>query len=106
VTNYHTIVEDDARVTYDSMVQAGVKIGENAVVGAKAIVQSDVPAHHIAVGTPARSVKIKPGWKDVATPLEDANVDRRAERELPSSVPDNIEVFDEFKRDLPSPDGE
>ena len=33
VRNYHTIVEDDARVTYDAMVRAGCRIGENAVVG-------------------------------------------------------------------------
>ena len=103
VRNYHTIVEDDVRVTYDAMVRAGCQIGENSIVGARAVVQGDVPAHHIAVGTPAKSVKIKPGWEDVAEPLDDANPNRQEERRLDDAVPDGIEVFDEFQRDLEPP---
>jgi len=103
VANYHTIIEDDARVTYDAMVKAGVKVGENAVVGAKSIVQRDVPAHHVAVGTPAKSVKVKPGWEDVAEPLEDANVDRTDERRIEYELDDDLDVFDEFQRDLQPP---
>ncbi|MFC4406673.1 acyltransferase [Haloarchaeobius iranensis] len=100
VSNFHTIVDDDARVTYDSMVRAGCRVGENAVVGAKSIVASDVPDHHVAVGQPAKSVRVKPGWEDVATPLEDANVDRRDERELEYELPEDLDTFDEFGRDL------
>jgi len=103
VANYHTIIEDDARVTYDAMVKAGVKVGENAVVGAKSIVQRDVPAHHVAVGTPAKSVKVKPGWEDVAEPLEDANVNRKEERRIEYDLDDDLDVFDEFQRDLQPP---
>ncbi len=102
VRNYHTQIEDDVRLTYDSMVRAGNKVGENAIVGARAIVQHDVPAHHIAVGMPAQSVKIKPGWEDDATSLEDAGVNRQAERRLEYDLPENLEVFDEFQRDLQS----
>ena len=104
VTNFHTIVEDDARVTYDAMVRAGCRIGENAVVGARAVVQRDVPAHHIAVGMPAKSVKIKPGWESVATSLDADVPDGRDERRLDDSLPDDIDVFDEFQRDLTPPD--
>jgi len=100
VTNFHTIVEDDVRLTYDAMVRAGVKLGENCVVGAKSNVQADVPAHHIAVGSPAESVKIKPGWEDVAVPLEEGGRDRRDERRIEYDLPDNLDVFDEFGRDL------
>ena len=103
VRNYHTVVEDDVRLTYDSMVRAGCKVGENALVGARAIVQTDIPAHHIAVGMPAKSIKIKPGWEDVAVPLEEAGVTRQAERELPYELGDDFEVFDEFQRDLRPP---
>ncbi|WP_435347786.1 acyltransferase [Haloarchaeobius sp. HRN-SO-5] len=103
VRNFHTIVEDDARVTYDSMVRAGCRIGENAIVGAKSIVGADVPAHHVAVGQPARSVRIKPGWEDVAVPLDEAGVDRRDEREIAYELPDDFEQFDEFGRDLSPP---
>ena len=99
VTNFHTIVADDARVTYDAMVRAGCKIGENAIVGARAVVQNDVPAHHIAVGTPAKSVKIKPGWEDEAVPVADGGANRQDERRIESTLPDDLDVFDEFKRE-------
>ncbi|WP_158055506.1 acyltransferase [Halorussus halophilus] len=103
VTNFHTVVEDDVRLTYDSMVKAGVRVGENAVVGAKSIVQKDVPAHHIVAGTPAKSLKIKPGWEAVAEPIEDAGENRKDERKIEDHVPDDLDVFDEFQRDLNPP---
>jgi acetyltransferase-like isoleucine patch superfamily enzyme len=104
VTNYRTVVDDDVRLGYDTMLDAGVRVGENAMVGASSIVRGDVPAHHIAVGSPAKTVKVKPGWEPVANhpgPLPD----NREERRLPSEVPDDIREFDEFGRDL-SPPGE
>ncbi|RZH68322.1 acyltransferase [Natrinema altunense] len=103
VRNYHTIVEDDVRLTYDAMVRAGCKVGENAIVGARGIVQHDIPAHHIAIGMPATSVKIKPGWEDVATPIDDAGTNRQDERHLAYDLPADLEVFDEFQRDLNQP---
>jgi len=104
VTNYHTVIEDDVRITYDSMVRAGVRVGENSILAAKSVAGSDIPAHHIAAGTPAKSIGIKDGWESVAVPLEEANVDRREERRLETSVPEDIRVFDEFGRDLNPPD--
>ncbi|MGM0591539.1 MAG: acyltransferase [Halobacteriota archaeon] len=103
VTNYHTIVDDDARVTFDSMIRAGCRIGKNAIVGAKSAVQADVPDHHIAVGSPAKSVKVKPGWESEAEPLEAAGANRREQRRIEDTIPDDIEVFDEFGRDLQPP---
>ncbi|ELY83089.1 acyltransferase [Natrinema altunense] len=103
VRNYHTIVDDDVRLTYDAMVRAGCKVGENAIVGARGIVQHDIPAHHIAIGMPAKSVKIKPGWEDVATPIDDAGTNRQDERHLAYDLPADLEVFDEFQRDLDQP---
>ncbi|MCU4927071.1 acyltransferase [Halobacteria archaeon AArc-dxtr1] len=104
VRNYHTIVEDDVRLTYDSMVRAGNRVGENAIVGARAIVQHDIPAHHIAVGMPAKSVKVKPGWESVATPLDEAGVNRQGDRRLPYELESDLDVFDEFQRDLEPPE--
>jgi acetyltransferase-like isoleucine patch superfamily enzyme len=104
VENFHTIIEDDARLTYDSMVRAGVRIGENAILAAKSVAQRDVPAHHIAAGSPAKSIAIKEGWESVAAPLEDANVDRREQRRIEYDLPEDLEVFDEFERDLSPPD--
>ncbi len=103
VRNYHTIIEDDVRLTYDSMIRAGNKVGENSIVGARGIVQNDVPAHHIVVGMPAKSVKIKPGWEDVAVPLEEAGTNRQQERHLPYELPADLEAFDEFQRKLTPP---
>ena len=103
VKNFRTIIEDDARVTYDAMVRAGCRIGENAVVGARAMVQGDVPAHHVVVGMPAKSVKVKPGWEDVAEPVGDGKLaNRQGEREIGYDLPEDLDVFDEFGRNLPT----
>jgi maltose O-acetyltransferase len=102
VTNYETILEDDVRLGYGAMISAGCRIGENAMVGSGASTLGDVPAHHIAAGSPAKSVKIKPGWESVAAdlgPLED----NREARQLPSEVPDSIDEYDEFGRTLTPP---
>ncbi len=37
---------------------AGVTIGDNAVIGANAVVTKDIPSHTLAVGVPARPVKV------------------------------------------------
>ena len=105
VTNFHTVIDDDARVTYDSMVGAGCRVGRNAVVGAKSTLQGDVPDHHIAVGSPARSVKVKPGWEGVADPVAEKLTDRADERRIDHELPDDLDGFDEFGRDLAPPDG-
>jgi acetyltransferase-like isoleucine patch superfamily enzyme len=99
VSHYHTIIEGDVRLTYDVVVIAGCKIGENAMIGSRAVVTKDVPAHHVAVGMPARSVKIKPGYEDVADPI-DRSVESAAEERLIERHVDltDEEVFDEFRR--------
>ncbi|WP_248895344.1 acyltransferase [Haloplanus halobius] len=103
VRNYHTIIEDDVRVTYDAMVSAGSRVGENAVVGARAVVQGDVPDHHIAVGMPAKSVRVKPGWEEVAEPLDAGGENRQEARRIDYDLPDDLDVFDEFQRDRTAP---
>ena len=100
VTNFRTVVEDDVRLTFDAMVRAGCRIGENSLVGARAIVQRDVPAHHIAVGIPAKSVKIKPGFEEQAMPLDARPDGSRQDRVIPTELPDDLDPFDEFQRDL------
>src|SRR6056297_1461960 len=106
VKNYHTIIEDDVRVTYDAMVRAGVRVGENAIVAAKSIVQNDVPDHHIAAGQPAKSIKVKPGWEDVAEPVDGETTGDKEARHIDYDLPDDLEVFDEFQRDLNPPNDE
>ena len=102
VRNYHTSIEDDARVTYDAMVRAGCNVGRNSIVGARAVVQNDVPAHHVVVGMPAKSITVKPGFEDEAVPVEEAGENRQDEREIPYEIDDEVAVFDEFQRDTPA----
>ncbi|SFR50003.1 acyltransferase [Halogeometricum limi] len=104
IRNFHTVVEDDARVTYDAMVRAGIRVGENSVVGARSVVQGDVPKHHIVAGTPAKTIRVKPGWESVADPKRDRLVNRQDEREIPYDLPEGLDAFDEFQRTLTPPD--
>ena len=100
VTNYRTEIGDDARVTQGVLVRAGVRVGENALVGARSVVQADVPDHHVAVGSPAESVRVKPGWESVAEPVEDGGERRQEERRLDDALPEDLDAYDEFERDL------
>jgi len=102
VTTYRTILDDDVRLGYDAMVRAGSRIGENAMVGSGSMIKGDVPDHHVAVGTPAKSIKIKPGWEAVAEDLGPLP-DNRESRTLDREIPDDVVEFDEFGRDLAPP---
>jgi maltose O-acetyltransferase len=102
VTTYETILEDDVRLGYGSMVSAGCRIERNAMVGAGATTLGDAPAHHIVAGSPAKSVKIKPGWESVAEDLGPLQ-DNREDRQLPTAFPESFDEFDEFGRDLSAP---
>ena len=77
---------------------------ENAILGVRAVAQSDIPAHHVAVGTPARSVRVKPGWESVAEPVDADHDDGREDRRIPYDLPDDLETFDEFQRDRTPPE--
>jgi Acetyltransferase (isoleucine patch superfamily) len=86
------------------MVRAGCRVGDNSVVGARAVVQGDVPDHHVVVGTPARSIRVKPGWEDAAAEVEDGRLpDNQDDREIEYALPDDLDRFDEFERDLRPP---
>lgn len=47
-------VEDDVVLAAGAKVLGGIRVGRGSTVGANAVVLCDVPAHHIAVGVPAR----------------------------------------------------
>lgn len=59
VTCGRTVIGDGARVTYHGVVLSGMTIGRNAMVGTMGVVTRQVPDHHISVGIPAKSVRIK-----------------------------------------------
>lgn len=52
-----TFVKKGASVGSSSTIMCGVTIGENAIVGAGAVVTKDVPANTIVAGVPAKVMK-------------------------------------------------
>lgn len=54
-----TIIGHEAYVGVGSFVKRGVTIGDGAVIGARSVVTRDVPPYALAVGAPARVVKIR-----------------------------------------------
>jgi acetyltransferase-like isoleucine patch superfamily enzyme len=71
VTSATTVLGDGVRITYHATVLAGVHVGEDAMVGALAVATKDVRPHHVNVGIPAKSVRVKPtspaGSEDVTS---------------------------------------
>lgn len=61
-------IEDDSWLGFGVIVLDGVRIGKGAVVGAGSVVTKDVPDGAIAVGVPARVVKMR---SDLAQKLRD-----------------------------------
>ncbi len=60
VTNATTVLEDDVRITYHATVLAGVRVGQNGMVGANAVATKNVRPWHVNVGIPAKSIRVKP----------------------------------------------
>jgi len=52
-------IEDDCWVAADALVLPGVTIRAGAVIGARALVATDVPGWTVAVGEPARGLKAR-----------------------------------------------
>jgi acetyltransferase-like isoleucine patch superfamily enzyme len=78
VYNRKTRIGDGARITYHATVLAGTQVGEHAMVGTNAVATKDVLPHHINVGIPARTVKVKRGA--VVDEAHDEDVKRSSER--------------------------
>ncbi|HJR62118.1 MAG TPA: acyltransferase [Gemmatimonadaceae bacterium] len=77
VTNATTVLGDGVRVTYHATVLAGVKVGENAMVGAMALATKEVRPYHVNVGIPAKSVRVKPNAPTNEHILPTARGDRK-----------------------------
>jgi maltose O-acetyltransferase len=52
------VIKRGARISINVTILPGVTIGENVVVGAGAIVTKDIPDNFLAVGVPAKPVKL------------------------------------------------
>jgi acetyltransferase-like isoleucine patch superfamily enzyme len=53
------VIGDEAWLGFGVIVLGGVRIGEGAVIGAGSVVTQDVPDGAIAMGVPARVVKMR-----------------------------------------------
>jgi len=53
------IIEDSCWIGAKVFINPGVKIGQNSVIGANAVVTRNIPPHTIAVGVPAKVIKFK-----------------------------------------------
>ena len=51
------LIDDDVWIGYDSVIMPGVKIGNGAIISARSVVASDVPAYTIYGGNPARCIR-------------------------------------------------
>jgi acetyltransferase-like isoleucine patch superfamily enzyme len=52
-----TFIKNGASVGSSSTILCGITVGENAIVGAGAVVTKDVPANTIVAGVPAKIIK-------------------------------------------------
>lgn len=53
------VVEDNVHIGIGTVVLPGVRIGEGAQIGAGAVVSRDIPKYAVAVGVPAKVIRIR-----------------------------------------------
>ena len=51
------IIEDDCWIAANSIILAGVTIGQGSVVAAGSVVTENVPAYSVVAGVPAKFIK-------------------------------------------------
>ncbi|WP_411681097.1 CatB-related O-acetyltransferase [Clostridium thailandense] len=51
------VIGNDVWIGYESIIMSGVKIGDGAIIGTRAVVTKDVPPYAIVGGVPAKVIK-------------------------------------------------
>jgi acetyltransferase-like isoleucine patch superfamily enzyme len=51
------VIENDVWIGANSIILAGIRIGEHVIIGAGSVVTKDIPSNCIALGNPARVIK-------------------------------------------------
>ncbi|WP_407635884.1 MULTISPECIES: Vat family streptogramin A O-acetyltransferase [Kamptonema] len=65
-----TVIGNDVWIGYESLIMPGVKIGDGAIVAARAVVVNDIPPYTVAGGNPARPIKQRFSDAEIAQLLE------------------------------------
>lgn len=64
------VVGNDVWIGYEAVIFAGVKIGDGAIIGTRAVVTKDVPPYTIVGGVPAKPIKKRFDNKTIADLLD------------------------------------
>lgn len=51
------VIGNDVWIGYEAVIMSGVKIGDGAIIGTRAVVTKDVPAYTIVGGVPAKPIR-------------------------------------------------
>jgi acetyltransferase-like isoleucine patch superfamily enzyme len=62
-----TVIGEDVWIGAYSIIIAGVKIGNGAIIGAGSVVTKDIPEYTIFAGSPAKFIKMRFSDKDILT---------------------------------------
>lgn len=65
-----TIIGNDVWIGYDALIMLGVKIGDGAVIGARAVVTKDVEPYTVVAGNPAKVIRKRFDDKTIEKLLE------------------------------------
>ena len=52
-----TVIGNDVWIGYDCLIMPGVRIGDGAIIAARSVVTTNVPAYSVVGGNPARRIK-------------------------------------------------
>lgn len=95
-SNGDVIIGNDVWIGSEATIISGVRVGDGAVIGARAVVTGDVPPYAIAAGNPARIVKMRFEEKTIDRLLQIRWwewEDKRIEKALPLLLSTDIEAF-------------
>lgn len=89
-----TRINDGASIGANATILPGIAIGQNAMVGAGAVVTSDVPANAKVVGNPARIVGYVGDRTVEPAATAPADADRSTRTQARSDLPHGVEIID------------
>ncbi len=62
------VVGSNVWIGYGAQILRGATVGDNAIIGASSVVTRDIPANAVAVGSPARVVRMRPAPEHLTWP--------------------------------------